>query len=73
MTFRKATQHDYNALADMRWIHLEDDGEDLSAYNKQTFVFEFRDYHPTTELTSGKVGFRTTSQNVSFDNVLVTQ
>lgn len=44
MTFRKATRHDYNALADMRWIHLEDDGEDLSAYNKQTFVAEFRDY-----------------------------
>lgn len=44
MTFRKTTQHDYCALADMRWIHLEDDGEDLSAYNKQTFVTEFCDY-----------------------------
>jgi Predicted acetyltransferase len=44
MTFRKTTQNDYCALADMRWIHLEDDGENLSAYNKQTFVSEFCTY-----------------------------
>ena len=29
--------------------------------------------NPITELTSGKVGLRTTSMNVSFDNILVTQ
>ncbi|MBK1809738.1 DUF1080 domain-containing protein [Clostridium sp. YIM B02505] len=29
--------------------------------------------NPNTELTSGKIGFRTTSANVAFDDVLVTQ
>ncbi|MFS0723428.1 family 16 glycoside hydrolase [Paenibacillus sp. 1P07SE] len=54
-----------------QWVELRAyvKGNTIKAYVNGTLQTEWT--NPVTELTTGKIGFRTTSANVSFDNAVV--
>ncbi len=52
-------------------LKVEVNGNNIKGYVNGRLKTDWT--NPTTQLTSGKIGFRTTSQNVSLDDVLVTQ
>lgn len=56
---------------DWMMLKVEVSGNQVKGYVNGRLMTDWT--NPVTQLTSGKIGFRTTSQNVSFDDVLVTQ
>lgn len=56
---------------DWNMLKVEVSGNTIKGYVNGRLMTNWT--NPTTQLTTGKVGFRTTSANVLFDDVLVTQ